>query len=200
MSDFKQILAKNLVALRKAKKLTQSELAEELSYSDKTVSKWENGDAVPDVETLILIANFFSVSMDDLVSKPYQVLTNQSIKDNNYNKRNKSIITLLSVSLVWLTATILYVQTKIINNANVWTFFIWAIPISFIVLLVFNCIWGRRSWGFIIISLLIWTMLASIHIQFAKFGNGIWTIYFLGIPLQVAVILWSQLKRNKKNN
>lgn len=197
MSDFKQILSKNLVALRKAKKLTQSELAEQLSYSDKTVSKWENGDAVPDVETLIMIANFFSVSMDDLVSKPYQELSRQTIKENNHNKWNKSIITLLAVSLVWLTATILYVQAKIIYDVGIWSVFIWAVPVSAIVLLVFNCIWGRRVWGFFIISLLVWSLLASMHIQLLAVGNNIWQIYFLGIPLQIAVILWSQLKRNK---
>lgn len=200
MNNFKETLSKNLVALRKSRKLTQSELAEELSYSDKTISKWENGDAVPDVETLIQIANFFSVSMDDLVSKPVQEISQQSIKDNNYNRWNKSIITLLAVSLVWLTATILYVQTQIIYSVNIWTVFLWAVPISFIILLVFNCIWGRRLWGFVIISLLVWSLIASIHLQFFQFGNNVWTIYFLGIPLQIAVILWSQLRRSKKNN
>ncbi len=198
MSELKQILSKNLVALRKSRKLTQSELAEQLSYSDKTISKWENGDAIPDVETLVQIANFFSVSIDDLVSKPFEELSKQSIKEINYNKWNKSIITLLAISLVWLTATIFYVQTQIINSQNIWTVFIWAVPISFIVLLIFNCIWGRRVWGFVIISLLVWSLLASVHIQFLNFGNNIWTIYFLGIPLQVATILWSQLKRRKK--
>ena len=199
MTEIKQILSKNLVALRKSRKLTQSELAEKLSYSDKTVSKWENGDAVPDVETLVMISSFYEVSMDDLVSKPYQELSQQSIKDTNYNRWNKSIITSLAVLLVWLSATILYVQTKIIQNIDAWNVFIWAVPISFIILLVFNSIWGRRAWGFIIISLLIWSFLAAIHLQFFKFGNSIWTIYFLGIPLQVAVILWSQLKRRKNN-
>ena len=52
MENLKNILAKNLVKLRKASNMTQSELAEKLSYSDKAVSKWERGESLPDIEIL----------------------------------------------------------------------------------------------------------------------------------------------------
>ena len=42
------IIAENLVYYRKKAKLTQSEVAAKLSYSDKSVSKWENGNSMPD--------------------------------------------------------------------------------------------------------------------------------------------------------
>ena len=80
MEDFREILSKNIVALRKSKKLTQSELAEKINYSDKTVSKWEKGDAVPDVETLISISQFFEVSIDDLVSKSIEEVSKRKTK------------------------------------------------------------------------------------------------------------------------
>ena len=198
MEDFREILSKNIVALRKTKKLTQSELAEKLNYSDKTVSKWEKGDAVPDVETLISISQFFEVSIDDLVSKSIEEVSKRKTKQKIQNKRNKIIITLLSVSLVWLASIILFVQLKILNNTDYWMAFIWALPVSFVVLLIFNAVWGKRCLTFIAISFLIWTLIVSIFLQLYLVGKNIWPIFFIGIPLQVATILWSQLERKKK--
>ena len=48
MGTTKEIIRQNLVKLRKEKKMTQLELAEKLNYSDKAVSRWENGEVVPD--------------------------------------------------------------------------------------------------------------------------------------------------------
>ena len=197
MSELKQILAENLVALRKSKKLTQGELSEQVAYSDKTISKWENGDAVPDIETLHQLAVFYGVTIDDLISKPAEQLVNGTNKVKIHNIRNKLIITLLAVMLIWSTATVIYVQAKIINDVDLWLSFIWAIPLSFIVLLVFNNIWGNKRTNYLIISLLCWTLLCSVHLQFLNYN--FWPIYFLGIPFQISVILWSQLKSSKKS-
>ena len=50
MKDVKDILAENLTHLRQASGITQSELAKRLNYTDKSVSKWEHGDAVPPID------------------------------------------------------------------------------------------------------------------------------------------------------
>ena len=62
MNELKNIIASNITYLRKQKKLTQAELAQELNYSDKAVSKWERGESVPDIETLKNIAEMFEVT------------------------------------------------------------------------------------------------------------------------------------------
>ena len=49
--DIKHNFSENLIKLRKAKNLTQLQLAEKLNYSDKAISKWEVGSVLPDVET-----------------------------------------------------------------------------------------------------------------------------------------------------
>lgn len=59
-------VGKNIFELRKAKKLTQAELAEKLGVSDQAVSKWENDICVPDVTLFPIIADFFGVSIDRL--------------------------------------------------------------------------------------------------------------------------------------
>ena len=55
--------------LRESKKLTQSELAERLNVSDKTVSKWETGKGYPDITLLPSIADLFSISIDSLLQE-----------------------------------------------------------------------------------------------------------------------------------
>ena len=72
MQDLKFIIAKNIQKLRQEKGMTQVELAEKINYSDKTISKWENGDALPDIETLFLIAEFYGLTIDALCSENLQ--------------------------------------------------------------------------------------------------------------------------------
>ncbi|MBQ7100690.1 MAG: helix-turn-helix transcriptional regulator, partial [Clostridia bacterium] len=57
-------MAKNISELRKASGLTQAQLAEKLSYSDKSVSKWERGDGVPDVVVMQKMAELFGVTLN----------------------------------------------------------------------------------------------------------------------------------------
>lgn len=192
--DIKNTLSQNLIFLRKSKKLTQGELAEKINYSDKTISKWENGDALPDIETLYLIAQFYEVTIDALISSDLQkVVTTEKSKTSKQHV-NKIIITLLSVLLVWLVAVVIHIQLNLVFNLNLWILYIVAIPISMIVLLVFNCIWGRRHLTFIILSVLVWSTLLYLHLQLMGISD-MWSIYFIGIPLQIAIILWSHLKK-----
>ena len=113
--------------------------------------------------------------------------------------KNKLVITLLSISLVWFIATLVFVYSQLIFNIYAWQVFIWAIPITCIIGIVFNAIWGKRQLMFPIISILVWSLITSIFIQVLPIYN-LSLIFFLGIPLQVAIILWSFLKprRSKK--
>ncbi len=65
--DFKRVVAKNLVYFRKKKGLTQQELAKELNYSDKAISKWERGESLPDAYVLYTIAKFYHIGLDDFL-------------------------------------------------------------------------------------------------------------------------------------
>lgn len=204
MEDINKIIGKNLLILRKNAKLTQMELAERFNYSDKTISKWESGESMPSIEILYELAKFYNTTLDALtVEGDILATTKSEPKPKNKLFPTRLIITLLAVSAVWLCATILFVCFKIIYETNYGMFFLWAIPISCVVLLIFNSIWGRSYLLFWILSVLIWSTLMCIHLQLIQYN--IWIIYILGIPLQVAVILWAALlkkphssKRKKK--
>lgn len=62
------MIAENIAALRKINKLSQEEFAEKIGVTRQSISKWEKGDTVPDLESCVLIAKCFNVSIDDLVN------------------------------------------------------------------------------------------------------------------------------------
>lgn len=191
MKPLNDIIAENLTALRKANSLTQIELAEKLNYSDKSVSKWERGETVPSVEVLTELARLYSVTLDYMVCEH----ADETVKYEHETKvsyNNKIIVTLLAILVVWLLAITVYLYVNMIYKLNLWIFYIWAVPVSTIVGLVFNCIWGKARDRFVIMSILVWTLLASFYLQFLQYN--LWGIFVLGVPLQIAIILWSKIK------
>lgn len=111
MDDLRKIIASNIVALRRSGKLTQGELAEKLNYSDKAVSKWERAESMPDIAVLKQIADMFGVTVDYLLSEQHSASQIVMKKELTHSvKRNRVIISMLSASLVWLIATIVFVN------------------------------------------------------------------------------------------
>lgn len=186
--DIKQIIAKNLANLRKNKKITQTELAEQFGYSDKAISKWENGDTLPDIQTLYQLCEFYNATLDFLVSE--QSFDEKIKYINHLNKRviiNNSLIELLYCSFVWILAVIIYVYLYTFSEINYWQIFIWALPATTIVMLLFTKVWKQKLYTFIVRSLFFWTLVTACYIQFIEYN--IWPLFFLMIPIQVALIL-----------
>lgn len=191
MKTTKEIVAENLVYLRKSRGLTQLEIAEKLNYSDKSVSKWEHGETLPDIEVLKKIADLYQVSIDFIVSDSPKEEKIKIFKKSQ-NKQNKIIISLLGVSFVWILAAVVFVYTRIILGINYWLAFVWSLPISMVVLFYFNKLWGKRIYMFFIMSVFIWSLLLCFYMQFLPYN--IWLVFTIGLPIQVAIILWSQLR------
>lgn len=204
MEDINKIIAKNLLKLRKNAKLTQMELAEKFNYSDKSISKWEKGESMPSVEVLSELAEFYGISLDSL-TKEGDILNQDEESDRTKPVKEQKekvfpvrpIITLLSVSAVWILATIAFAVIKIVANINYGLVFLWAVPISCILLVVFTAIWcKKRRFMFISISALLWSAIVCIHVQLLKFH--LWPLYVVGIPVQIAIILWAAAMMKKK--
>ena len=68
MVDLKLIVASNIIKLRTDAKMTQSELGEKLNYSDKSVSKWERAESLPDANVLKQLSEIFGVTVDFLLN------------------------------------------------------------------------------------------------------------------------------------
>ena len=134
----KRLVADNITMYRKANGLTQIQLAEKLNYSDKAVSKWERGESLPDLYILMQIVDMFGITLNDLVTKQEQP------KKVSKSKLNHTIVTLLSIGLVWLIAFIVYVILHMANVSMDYMVFLYSLPVAFIVLIVFSKIAKKR--------------------------------------------------------
>lgn len=190
--ELKDIVAKNLVELRKIFGFTQLEIAEKLNYSDKAISKWERGESLPDVETLKKIADIYGVTVDFLLTE------NTDIKKNMNRKGliagQKTLIALLSTLLVWIIATVTFAilcWCGVPTTSATFSFVV-ALPVSFIVLIVFDSVWGKLWLNLIFVSGLIWTIALCIFLALKT--ELAWLCFIIPIPLQLAVLLWYVLK------
>jgi len=203
MNDLYEIFAKNVATLRAERKMTQAQLASILNYSDKAVSKWERGEALPDVIVVKQIADTFGVTVDYLLKSEHSPQDYQPNFVDRQMRRNRMLITAIATVLVWLIATFLFLVFNALPQVNLafptWLFFVYAMVPSFIVLLVFNSIWGIRKWNFAIISALVWSLLAACFLSILLMGAiNLWQIFLLGIPAQCIIMLWSRLKKPKR--
>lgn len=196
MKDIKSIIAGNIAALRTAHKMTQTELAEKLNYSDKAVSKWERAESIPDITVLAQISELFGVTVDYLIEEKHEKPVSPIKEISPRKKYNRAIITGISILLVWFLATFIFVTTDIATTDlfGHWLVFIYAVPASFIVWLVFNCIWFNKRRNFLIISLLMWSVLICAYLTALVFSFNIWLIFALGIPGQIIIFMWSRLR------
>ena len=102
-----------IAALRKSKGLTQQELSIELDVSSKTVSKWECGDSIPEIQTLVLMSEFFDVSVDEILKGEMKRLSKQINDDTEQRFQSKKEKYLLKrmlskmISLFWISIGLL---------------------------------------------------------------------------------------------
>ena len=199
----KRQIGANITAYRKRAGLTQAGLAEKLNYSDKAVSKWERGESVPDVITLVQLAEQFGITVNDLLVDPnqlpeettrFQQAMGQVSEKALKRKADKNIILALSSLLVWFVALLFFVLLSSFGIPYSWLAFFYAIPANCIVLLSLRSAWHDFRWNRALISGIVWGSLVSIHVTLltlAKFN--MWKLYLLGILGQIAIFLWFRM-------
>lgn len=190
MENIKEIIAQNLVELRKKNNLTQNDLAKKLNYSDNTISRWEHAEITPSIETLQAISEIYSISIEDLLKEH---LTETIEKDDKTLFFNKLAATLIAASTVWFIAVVLFVYSNVFMGFNYWMAFVWAFPLTCLVLLRFNKFWKNKIYGFTIYSVLIWTILASVYFQFIEYN--MFLVFLIGIPLQASLSIQTFIRR-----
>ena len=213
MEDIKSIVAKNISDLRQANSMTQLELAEKLNYSDKTVSKWERAESSPDIGVLLEIANLFGVTLDYLVKADHTEEEQSKTESAGAGPQdadaaekhspkatyNRRAIAYLSECGGWIIAIFAFIITTLIMKEMTFQFlyFVYALPVVLIVKLVFNSVWFNPRNNYFIISLLMWSILATVQITFLYFGINVSLVYLLGVAGQIIIILCSFIGKPK---
>lgn len=208
----KKQIGANIASYRKRNGLTQVGLAEKLNYSDKAVSKWERGESAPDVLTLIQLAELFGVTVNELVEDPNALpkelgaverVMEKAVEKTFKRKADKRIILMLSSLLVWFVALLFFVIFTILEIPKSWIAFFYAIPANAIVLLSLRSAWKDFRWNRALISVIMWGGLLSVFSSLLTFlrvdlWSRLWLLFLLGIPGQIAILLWFEIYRKPK--
>ena len=204
----KTMLGKNIGVHRKRQGLTQAGLAEKLNYSDKAISKWERGESIPDVLTLMQLAEMFGVTVDDLLQDPNRLpeqtgvvvgRMEKAVEKHLKRKADKPSILGLSSLLVWFVALLLFVIISSLGIEKSWLAFIYAIPANAIVLLSLLSAWRDFRWNKTLVSIIMWGVLLSLYVSLFLFGGfNIWKLFLLGVPGQLAIFLWFRMFRKPR--
>ena len=185
-ATLRKTVAKNIAAYRKAHHDTQLDLATKLNYSDKSVSKWERGESLPDVYILSQIADLYGVSVSALIGE---------IQPPKESKPHYHMfILLLSLALTFAVATLLFSMFMICKvDYPAWMFFVYALPVCSIICIVFTSLWWGILWQGVSVSALIWTLGLSLYLSFEL--ENVSLIFLVCAALQVLTGLWEIFRK-----
>lgn len=190
-----QIIAENLAYYRKEAGLTQLEIAEQFNYSDKSISKWERGEGLPDVLVLKSLADFYGIRVDDFFREEKRRLP--------MSKKSKHwLIVGLSEMLLLLVFGACYVILSIAlpHVYPWWLLFVYALAGSAILGVVWSGIYHQKFFQLISTSGIVWGTILSLFLTALLVTSipNVWLLFLIGIPLEGLAILWYFLKRNNK--
>ena len=192
----KSILAQKLTAYRKRAGMTQAELAEKLNYSDKSISKWERGDGMPDLLVLCQLADLYDVPLDAFLREgPLQ-------RSQREQRSRHAIITLLSLGLVVFVSAIAFFVCHLAQVRVGWLSFVYAVPVCMILLVVFSHVWAGTLHQAISVTLLDWTLCGAVYISFRAISGiqRIEMLFMVAAVFQVLIILWYVLMYVRRRN
>ena len=193
----RKIVAARLSAYRKRAGLTQVELAEKVNYSDKSVSKWERGDGLPDLLVLCKLAELYEIPVDEFLHEgPLK-------RPASEQRRRHWLIFLLSVGLTFLIAGIVFYFFTVLSIPYAWLSFVCAVVVSTILAVIFSHIWAKTLLQCISVSALVWSLAVLIYLLLYLFaaalsGNGL--LFSLAGGMQILVLLWYLLQHYRKKN
>lgn len=197
MDELKLIFASNLIKLRTNAGMTQVELGEKLNYSDKTISKWERAESIPDAFVLKQIGAIFSVSVDSLLESNDQWEDPLTVRKQNREANYDSfVITMVSIAGIGTLAVLIFVIFWVMGSIQ-WSVFAYAVPVSLITLLVLNSIWNGGKHNLFIVASLVFCIIAIIYIALIEYQP--WQLFLVVIPAEIVVFLSFRIrKRNKQ--
>ena len=200
LEDMKLVVASKLIKLRQAAGMTQAELGEKLSYSDKTVSKWERGESMPDVYVMSQIAQIYGVTVDWLISgqEPWQ---DPVVREREEEKAaaptfSSSVVTMVAVAGIWTMAVLMYVILWMTMDIHVWLIFATAVPLTIITVLVLNSIWNHGRHNMILVMLLVACVIALVYLYLLPFNP--WQIFIVLVPAEILVALCFHIRRGER--
>ncbi len=187
MGKVKNNIAQNLKTLRKARGITQQQLAKEFNYSNKAVSRWEKAEALPSVDVLESLCEYYGVSFEWLIKEQ-----NEAPKPERQTFNKIAVMCLVFLFTIAL-ATIVFVYNQIMSGQVMWRLFVWAVPIACLLILIICYKWWNKYVNLGIFSATFWTLIVAVYLEFLQMN--IWPLFFLGLPIQAIAVLITIIKK-----
>ena len=200
MDELKLVVASNLIKLRQQAGLTQAELGEKLNYSDKTVSKWERGESLPDAYVLTRLAEIYGLTVNDLL-RDDSAWQDPAEKARAEAKAaaptfSSAVVTLVAIVGIWTMAVILFVVTWLALDELLWLIFACAVPVSLVTLLVLNSVWNQGRHNMIIVMLLVAAAVTLVFLFLLR--RNPWQLFLILIPAELLVFLCFHIRRQPR--
>jgi len=193
MDELKRCVATNLVQLRMTKGWTQAELAEQIHYSDKAVSKWERGESLPDVAVLKSLAGLYGVTVDYLL-EPHEG-ESVSLPEREESRVDTRMIILVALVGIWTVALLIYVIFWMMDR-QIWLIGVAAMPATLVALLVFNSLWNKGRFNMWIVAALVASLFLLIYCCFMPYNP--WQMFLVAIPAELLVFLSFHIVKKKR--
>ncbi len=200
----KEILASNLIKYRKNAGLSQVELAKKLNYSNKNISKWENGETMPNAFVLQKIANIYGITVEDLITengnpKPEEIQKTNSVRKTIF----RITMLLLANAILYASGTLLIYILKLVGVKNFPLYFIYLYlsPLSFLSITIYiRVIYNVVE--ILSMSALNWLVCLSFYLSFINAPHMNF-IFVMGggveiIEICIALLVNIKLRNDKK--
>lgn len=191
LKEFKEVVAQNIYYLRTKNHLTQYELGEKLNYSDKAISKWERAEGMPDAYIISKMSELFGVTVDYMLTPHSE--QDKKVETRPIKKVKRIVSNIVSAGILFIALFIFSIVAMVSDYKEFfWQIFIYAIPVVVVYRIIFNSVWFRAKNVFLLTSILLWSLIASIYVAIANWS--LWIIFIIGLPLQVIVFLAFRIK------
>ncbi len=197
LEELKLITASNLINLRTDAGLTQAELGAMLNYSDKTISKWERAEAIPDAFVLKQLGEIFHVTVDNLLTShdEWKPIPTEEPETEQVSYSTDRIIE-ISIIGVWTLALTAFVALWL-ADIIIWQIFVVALPVSILVYLILICVFHRRRYLQHVIAAFVLSLFVTGYLLFYPRYNP-WQLFLIAVPAEVIVYLSCNLKKPRK--
>ncbi len=195
LSELKLISASNIINLRTANGMTQAELGAKLNYSDKTISKWERGEAIPDAYVLVQMAALFGVTVDELLSAHN---TWEPPKDENeVPDRSYSVQVIIAIVLLGVfTAALAVFVTLWLMDIIEWRVFLVALSAELLVYMILLCAFRHRRHLMYVVAAFVLSLFV-LAFFFLPLHRP-WQLFLLAVPAEAIVFLSFNIRRVPK--
>ena len=197
LSELKLVTASNIIKLRTGRGLTQAELGAMLNYSDKTISKWERAEAIPDAFVLKQMGEIFGVTVDNLLSTEthWQPPEEEKKPELSYSI---DVIIAIAVIGVWTLALTAFVTLWLAVDQLRWQIFVAAFPVSVLTWMVLMCVFKRTKHLKYMVALFVLSIFVSVYLLLLN--RNPWQIFMIAVLAEVIVFLSFHVQKRPKKS